>query len=268
MDKKYYFLSGLPRSGSTLLAALLSQNPNVFVSVTSPLLEFLGSTEQTWRQIYQSYTCPFPNHLQDISLGLLDGFYKSVKKPVVIDKSRGWSANIPRLATLLNQPPKVICTVRDLPSVVASFYRLFENESKGESNIDKGLLSLGRVINKQNRCQHIWDSLIKGPWMAFMHGYKTTPQCVHLVEYEALLSDPQATMEGVYRFLDLPLYSHDFQNITQPIVEDDSKWGIKDLHKIGRKLERQHAPANERLGEEIYKTYADLNLEFWRAPRL
>ena len=33
---KIHFLSGLPRSGSTLLGALLRQNPRIHASMTSP----------------------------------------------------------------------------------------------------------------------------------------------------------------------------------------------------------------------------------------
>src|SRR3569832_2806671 len=35
--KKYHFISGLPRSGSTLLAALLLQNPRFHAGMTSPV---------------------------------------------------------------------------------------------------------------------------------------------------------------------------------------------------------------------------------------
>ena len=37
MDKKYHFISGLPRSGSTLLAALLRQNPDFHASMSGPI---------------------------------------------------------------------------------------------------------------------------------------------------------------------------------------------------------------------------------------
>ena len=36
--KTYFFLSGLPRSGTTLLGAILEQNPNIYVGATSPVL--------------------------------------------------------------------------------------------------------------------------------------------------------------------------------------------------------------------------------------
>ena len=38
MNKKYYFMAGLPRAGSTLLSSLLNQNPNLYSGPSSPVL--------------------------------------------------------------------------------------------------------------------------------------------------------------------------------------------------------------------------------------
>ena len=43
-----HFLSSLPRSGSTLLASLLNQNPDVFASNTSNLCEVMGAVIDAW----------------------------------------------------------------------------------------------------------------------------------------------------------------------------------------------------------------------------
>lgn len=232
--------------------------------MTSPLLDFMGTIEKTWLEAYQSFTCPFDNHLQNISQGFLEGFYKEAQASYIMDKSRGWPANIKKLHELLGEPPKVVCTVRDLPSVMASFYRVMEWDPPGQSNIDQGLLAEGKVMSKSNRCQHIWDVMVKGSWMSFKKGYDTYRSCIHLVEYDDLLENPEDSLKGIYNFLGMDSYSHDFSNIEQPIVEDDSKWGIKGLHTIGKKLERQSSKAEERLGEEIFNTYSQLKLEFWR----
>lgn len=39
MPQIYHFISGLPRSGSTLLAAILRQNPRFLAATTSPVGE-------------------------------------------------------------------------------------------------------------------------------------------------------------------------------------------------------------------------------------
>ena len=35
--KSYYFISGLPRSGSTLLSGILKQNPDFYADIASPV---------------------------------------------------------------------------------------------------------------------------------------------------------------------------------------------------------------------------------------
>ena len=49
MQKQFYFLSGLPRSGSTVLAAILNQHPDVHTSSTSGLLDVMFGTFQAWK---------------------------------------------------------------------------------------------------------------------------------------------------------------------------------------------------------------------------
>jgi hypothetical protein len=56
--QKLYFLVGLPRSGSTLLASLLNQHPDVFASPTSPLMDLLCQTDRTMTALRQQYNCP------------------------------------------------------------------------------------------------------------------------------------------------------------------------------------------------------------------
>ena len=50
MNKTLHFLSGLPRSGSTVLAAILNQNPEVQVSTTSGLVHALTGLAETWHR--------------------------------------------------------------------------------------------------------------------------------------------------------------------------------------------------------------------------
>ena len=52
--KTYFFLSGLPRSGITLLGAILEQNPDIYVGATSPVLEFLVNFDNTFKFAYKS----------------------------------------------------------------------------------------------------------------------------------------------------------------------------------------------------------------------
>ena len=41
--KQYYFISGLPRSGSTLLSGILKQNPHFYADIASPVEALTGN---------------------------------------------------------------------------------------------------------------------------------------------------------------------------------------------------------------------------------
>ena len=48
MEKRIYFLAGLPRSGSTLLANILAQNPQIYVTPTSGIVDMLVQVRNSW----------------------------------------------------------------------------------------------------------------------------------------------------------------------------------------------------------------------------
>ena len=45
--KEYYFISGLPRSGSTLLSSILRQNPKFHADISSSLEPILSNCVET-----------------------------------------------------------------------------------------------------------------------------------------------------------------------------------------------------------------------------
>src|SRR3954449_12992878 len=51
--KKFAFISGLPRSGSALLANILAQNPRFHASATSRILDVMFGVRNNWDQFPQ-----------------------------------------------------------------------------------------------------------------------------------------------------------------------------------------------------------------------
>ena len=48
MNHELVFLSGLPRSGSTILTSLLNQHPNIHATTTSPVLGMILNFGNNW----------------------------------------------------------------------------------------------------------------------------------------------------------------------------------------------------------------------------
>ena len=43
-EKTFYFMTGLPRSGSTLLSSILNQNPKFYSGPSSPVVSTIGAS--------------------------------------------------------------------------------------------------------------------------------------------------------------------------------------------------------------------------------
>ena len=59
----YYFMAGLPRSGSTLLSALLNQNPDIHSEPSSPLCGMMFNLERSILASEQYAAYPKPHAL-------------------------------------------------------------------------------------------------------------------------------------------------------------------------------------------------------------
>ena len=121
-----YFLSGLPRSGSTLLGTLLSQRPNFKVSATSSLIDIMGSVAITWENLPQTKS---GDNSMDGLYPLLKVIYEKYYNDfdgTIIDKSRGWPdpAIIKTMKKVLGHRPKIIATVRPIAECLASFMKI------------------------------------------------------------------------------------------------------------------------------------------------
>ena len=74
--KEFFFISGLPRSGSTLLSAILRQNPEFYADISSPVLGLVTS-------IINVITGSESNHLIDedrrkqILKDVFEAYYKT-----------------------------------------------------------------------------------------------------------------------------------------------------------------------------------------------
>ena len=73
--KKYYFISGLPRSGSTLLTAILNQNPNFYSDIASPLQDMLENTITYMSETDYSININSEQR-KNVLKSIVDGYYK------------------------------------------------------------------------------------------------------------------------------------------------------------------------------------------------
>jgi len=198
--KKLHFLSGIPRSGSTVIAAILNQNPLTHVSTTSGLGAALDAVAVAWhKEPLLEKNDPRREKLANAMRGLIDGYYDQLtQKPIVIDKSRNWPIPVvmSAMGQVLGSKPRIIATVRSIPDCMASFVRVAKPD-----NLDE-------FIIKSSLATHL-----KSSYQVLQAGYRHDPSCFLFVEYEDLLANPKRELERIHKFLDLPEFAYDFERI-------------------------------------------------------
>lgn len=254
MKKTLHFLSGVPRSGSTVLAAILNQNSLTHVSITSGLVQALDTIANAWFKIrLLNKTDPKHEKLAATMRGMIDAFYEDSDKPIMIDKSRVWPTPVimQAMTTVLGRKPKIIATVRSIPDCAASFVRL-----AAPKDLDEFVQS-GQLLTH-----------LKSSYVSLQQGYNYDPECFLFVEYEDLLANPKKEIQRIHEFLDLPPFDYDFDNIDASTVKEDDEelHGFSGLHDIKPKLERQHNQSPKDVLGRHYDEFCQP--EFWlKTPR-
>jgi sulfotransferase len=115
---KLHFLSGLPRSGSTLLTSILAENPEIHAEGVSGLCDLMWSAAQSVKRNQQWNGNP--RNTEQIVRDLPSLYYRDVQKPIVIDKCRAWTLplNMQMIREYVTPDPKVILCVRPVDDVV------------------------------------------------------------------------------------------------------------------------------------------------------
>jgi len=277
-NNKIFFLSGIPRSGSTLLGSILSQNPNVYVTATSNLGMLLNDVDELWKKSHVLKHRSTEEHRINVKSAILTSYHKHINKKIIIDKGRQWPEHLNLLKIALKRKPKIIATVRDIPEVLASFYSIFEKTNPGFLN---NILKQNKINDsKYNICRLLWGKSPVGisgtnnmlnvfePWKSLRLGYLgELKDCIHIVEYNDILNNPKKTLKKIYDFLEVENFNkHTFNNLKNAIPEDDANiYGIPGLHDIKPVLKKYSLPANKVIGEEAYTYFRNLNLEFWKS---
>ena len=260
--KTYFFLSGLPRSGTTLLGAILEQNPNIYVGATSPVLEFLVNFDNIFKFNKTYHAVPKEDFRVRTISRIPDDWYSDVDKPIIIDKNHGWTGAI-SYAELFSGNIKIICTVRSILEILSSWILL--NRKSPNSFIDKELKSLNFALTDDYRCDLLMrenHGNVEQSLYALKKGLTEHPNCLHLIEYDDLINNTENIINGIYRFLKLPTYKHKYDNIEHINLENDLSHGMSEMHKVKPTISRSKNNPLDILSDRIIKKYS--NLEFWR----
>jgi hypothetical protein len=81
---------------------------------------------------------------------------------------------------------------------------------------------------------------------------------VYVLWFDDLLDSPQATMDGIYDFLGLDRFEHNFNNIKAADNHDDlAGYGMLGLHDVNKKLARPKTDPSELLSDYVIQKYGN-----------
>ncbi len=212
-----------------------------------------------------------PTQRTDVLRHIMEGFYAFSDVAIIIDKSRAWPHphNLALLEEVLEQKVKLIAMVRDLPSVIASFLRKIHEQPEVVSYVDKALRDRQQLCTDTNRAHVLFSpqGTVYEAWytlkQAFDEGWADR---IHCIEYDAFVSSPDKTMTGLYEFLDIEPFSHDFNQIENKTPEDDSVYNMPGLHTVRPQLQKTAPHPRDILGHELYEKYVAVP-HFWREQK-
>jgi len=260
-EPAFHFISGLPRSGSTLLAALLKQNPRFQAGMTSPvggiflaLLEAMSARAET---------SPFMDNdaRQRILRGLFANYFATSKAQVIFDTHRFWCSKLPALRLLFPQA-KLIACVRDTNWIIDSFERLVRRNALQPSGIFNFAAS-GTVYTRASTLASS-EGLVGFAYDALREAfYGEQAQSMLLVQYDTLANNPMKALAAVYDFIGEPLFEHDFENVTFGEGDAyDGRLGTPGLHAVGKKV--RATPRDTILPQDLFERFSDDS--FWNQP--
>ncbi len=261
MRNGIHFISGLPRSGSTLLAGILRQNPRFHAAMTSPVGVMYMALEGAMSRRSETSVFITETQRRDLLRGVFDNYYRETSATkLVFDTNRVWCAKLPALTQLFPNA-RAICCVRNVAWIMDSIERLVRRnafEPSGMFGFEPGntvYTRVNRLASNEGMVGYALDALKEG-------FFGEQSERLTLVEYEALARDPKGTLERLYAVIGEPYFPHDFDNVDYAADEFDLALGAPGLHTIRRRvdwIERKSV-----LPPELFRRFeGDM---FWRHP--
>lgn len=259
--RKFHFITGLPRSGSTLLSAILRQNPRFHAGMTSPVGGLFGALVDQISAGSEFSSVVTREQRRRLMEGLFDNYYAD--KPastVIFDTNRAWASRMPAIADLYPQA-KVIACVRNVAWVMDSIERLYranpyENTRLFNDGVERNTVySRVDTLGQRNR-------LVGFAWSALKEAfYSEQASSLLVIDYELLAQAPQKILPLVYQFLDEPWYDgHDFNRLEYDAPEFDNALGLSGLHKVRPKVSLESRISV--LPPDLFQQYQ--NMSFWQ----
>ena len=252
-SKQLFFLVAMPRSGNTLFASIMNQNPKIVCTANSITLEIMKDLFLLKKtDLFQNY----PDHrsLDNVLDAVYDLYYKDWPQRIIIDRGPVTTkGNFALMKKHFKRPFKCIVLLRDLMDVLASYMQWYtENPDAfpNRYNLKNDEEKLSMIMNTKGAVAKDLDAIKN----AFNH-----PDICHFVKYDDLVKQPKQEFKKIYQFMELPYFEHRFKDLDQVKVNglsyDDRIVG-SNMHKLfDGPIRKVYNPYIEKIPERIRQKY-------------
>ena len=244
--KKYYFLSGLPRAGNTLLGSIINQSQHVKLTANTILTDVLYQLHLlNDSEIFKNF--PDVKSFNNITKNVFNNYYKDWKASYIIDRGLWGTPSNLLLLKLIIKNPKFIILYRPILECLASFIKI-ENPA-----------------DIQTRCHELMeDNGMIGKSLWSIKNLIKKKENYIIINYIDLINKPLNQINKIYKFLNIDSFNHTFKNLnefsTNNIKYDDSVLNAP-LHKIRTdKIKLNKYSIKDYLPSNIIKQYSNLDI--------
>ena len=251
-NKKLFFLIAMPRSGNTLFASIMNQNPKIVCTANSITLEIMKDLfllKET--DVFQNY----PDHrsLDNVLDVVYDIYYKDWPQKIIIDRGPVTTpGNFALMKKHFKRPFKCIVLLRDLMDVLASYMKwytknpdAFPNKYNCKNDDEK----LSMIMNK--------DGAVAKDLQAIKNSYNYPEMCLY-IKYNDLVSQPEQEIKKIYDFIGEPYFNHNFKDLKQININgigyNDTVVG-KNMHTIRTEIKKEYNSYINKIPERIRQKY-------------
>lgn len=263
MGKTFHFLAGLHRSGNTLLASILTQNPNIYTSPIGPLCEYMWKCHTTREDSVLDKTGPYDHRSINMISNMIQNYYYDVPQKIVIDTGKSWlnTANLQMIKQYISNEPKILFTTRPLLEIITSYIAIDKNNLLLHMN-NSDFIQDRKKSQNDNLAEFLMSEhsslglFIKFSFQSIDD--LKNKNFIHIIKYEDLINSPKNTMSNIYNFLEIDNFDHDFNQIKNPYKYHEEKAYLPhNLHEVRPVLKKSGLKVENYLSSEIIEKYKD-----------
>lgn len=263
------YVSGLPRAGSTLLCQLLGLHADIHsTGHSSPLCQILVKLRQQWSDhefLLAQLDVDFERayaRLERAWRGFISGWAADTQKPWVVDKNRGWLAQI-ELVRSFDPDLRMLVCIRELGQILGSIEA--RHAKTPLLDFPDHLAHLSRYARADQLMGS--DGLVGAPLKA-IEALQDLPQVwqtqIYYVIFEHLMTEPLTVLQDIHRWLGLQPSAFDPNHLPVLPHESDSHYRCKYPHRTYPSL-RPPAPhaVPARIARELHNRFRDFYQTFY-----